>query len=141
MQEALAPLPQLREANILAKLLQLARDIRREKTYVGHSAFLLFALIHKCRPFMWEGYEVIDLIDVHAPWAEERCTRSCVVDGVCCGFEPRDSGFPVMVPVSDTHPLSECSHYVSGLRVDDGMGGPSDGVDLDTYYKKLESFF
>ena len=136
VQQPLAPLAKLAEDRILGRLLQLGRDIRRERTYVGHSAFLLFALIYQCRPFIWEGSSRIDLIEVLAPWAKERCTRSCVVDGVCCCFERMDKGGAVMVPVSETHPLATCRHYVAGARIDlDDPGHcPGDGDSLQSFY-------
>jgi hypothetical protein len=38
-----------------AALLALARDIRRPRTLLGYSAFVLFGLCKKCRPCAWEG--------------------------------------------------------------------------------------
>ena len=56
-------------------LLALARSIRRPRTYVGYSAFILMGLLKKCRPCAWEGPFFIDLMQMYAPWAIEDCTR------------------------------------------------------------------
>ena len=64
---------QLSEDRVLAKLLQLARDIRRPGSYIGYSAFGCFAVARRCRPWVWEGGKRIDFMHVYAPWAEARC--------------------------------------------------------------------
>ena len=139
VQQPLEAMPKLAEDRILGRLLQLGREIRRERTYVGHSAFLLFGLVKQRRPFIWEGSLRIDLIDAYAPWAKELCTRSCVVDAVCCCFEPRDNGHPLMVPVSETHPLGMCRHYVAGARMDLDEPGRcrAAGDSLESFYYNL----
>ena len=110
------PLPQQSEARVLGQLLLLARQIRQPRAYVGHSAFILFALLKKCRPFIWEGDSRVDLVGIYAPWLEELCIRSCVVDGVCCCLEALPAGMAVMHPVTEAHPLRECKHYLSCTR-------------------------
>ena len=56
---------------VRSRLLSLARDIRRPGQYVGYSAFVLMALVMKCRPIVWEGSSSIDLLETFAPWAKE----------------------------------------------------------------------
>ena len=68
-------LPALSGAKILDQILKLSRSIGNPKDYVGHSAFILFALVYKCRPFVWEGARRIDLIDTYVPWAGELCAN------------------------------------------------------------------
>ena len=46
---ALVSPPQLAEERVLGQLLQLTRDIRRPRQYVGYSGFLCFCLSRKCR--------------------------------------------------------------------------------------------
>ena len=126
-------LSQLSEGRVIGRLLQLARDIRRPRTYVGYSTFLCFCLARKCRAFFWEGDHRIDLLQVQAPWAIESCTGTCAVDGVCCCLVHADEGGEVsMMPVSETHPLSMCSHFVAAVRMEgvSHEGGPG----LQGYY-------
>ena len=95
-----APLAQLSHGRVLHKLLQLARDIRRPRTYIGYSALVCFALARGCRPFVWEGESRVDLISVHAPWAMEVCPAECVVDAVVCCMVPAVAGgHAEMMPV------------------------------------------
>ena len=95
----------LAEERVLGKLLQLARDIRRPCHYIGYSAFICFCLSRECRAYFWEGDNRIDLLQGHAPWAIERCTRICAVDGVCCCLvHSEDGGEVALMPVSETHP-------------------------------------
>ena len=46
---------QLAEERVLGTLLQLARDIRRPRHYIGYSAFMCFCLSRACRAYFWEG--------------------------------------------------------------------------------------
>ena len=52
---------------IRSTLLALARSIRRPGYYVGYSAFILFALLKRCKPCAWEGREKVHLLQVFAP--------------------------------------------------------------------------
>ena len=128
-------IPEAVEANILGRLLSLAREIRRPRHYVGYSFFILFALLKRCRPFLWEGDTRIDVIQSFVPWAQEECVRECCVDGVCCCFEVIDHGKARMVPVSEEHPLHETRHYVAARQVD--MNDASIGDDIESYYQRL----
>jgi hypothetical protein len=62
----------LEAAVVLDELLKLARDLRTPGAYVGYSAFVLFALSFGVRPYMWEGTERIDIVEVFAPHLLER---------------------------------------------------------------------
>ena len=55
------------ELAVLDKLLGLAREILAPRSYIGHSAFLLFALSRNMRIFAWEGGSRIDLLERYAP--------------------------------------------------------------------------
>ena len=123
---------QLAEERVIGTLLQLARDIRRPRAYIGYSAFICFCFSRACKACIWEGGGRIDLLQSYAPWAIERCTRICAVDGVCCCLVPDEVGEAVMMPVSDTHPLSMCSHFVAAVQMHgiSHEGGPS----LQGYY-------
>ena len=65
-------------------VMALMRQILSEGAYVGHSAFMLFALRFRRRPYVWEGENRKDLLDFYMPWAKEKCTEACAVDGVAC---------------------------------------------------------
>ena len=129
-------LPQSRAAaNILGKLLKLAREIRTPRAYVGYSFFVLFALCKKCRPALWEGEHRVSIIEQCAPWALEQDLRSCGVEGVCCCLEARPDGNVVMVPVSEEHLLHRCRHFLGCTRVepDKRIGGTS----IQAFYHRL----
>ena len=105
---------QLAEERVPGTLLKLARDIRQPRHFIGYSAFICFCLSRGCRAYFWEGGGRIDLLHSYAPWAIERCTNICAVDGVCCCLVPEDevAAVAAMMPVSETHPLSMCTHFV-----------------------------
>ena len=49
---------------VRSKLLHLAREIgeTRRRNYIGFSAFIIMALSRRCRPKMWIGENLIDLV-------------------------------------------------------------------------------
>ena len=127
---------QLAESRVLAKLLGLARDIRRPRVYVGYSFFLCFCLCRQRRAYFWEGEQRIDILEVYAPWALERCTAVCAVDGVCCCLAPADEGGEAaMMPVSETHPLDMCRHFLAAVRM--AGGACSRGPGLQGFYNNI----
>ena len=131
-----APLAQLSESRVLSQILQLARDIRRPRSYIGYSALLCFGLARRCRPRVWEGETRIDLISYYAPWAIERCTTECCVDAVCCCLVPAVAGgHAEWAPVSATHPLDLCNHFVAAVPMADVL--PGEGHSIQAYYSSL----
>lgn len=102
----------------LEKLLTLAREISKDNHYIGYSAFILMGLRYHARPMVWEGESLINLIHVFAPWAYDDCTKECPFDAVCCAVvhEP-DSTNVKFMPVSESHPLHVCRHYISATRI------------------------
>ena len=130
-----APLPQRSEAKILGQLLALAREIRRPRMMVGHSAFICCALLHKCKPMVWEGSTRVNLVEAYAPWATF-CQDTCVVDAVCCCFEPAVAGgLAEMVEVSETHTLRQCRHYVAATPL--SLGLHDEGTSMQSFYNRL----
>ena len=99
---------QLAEDRVLGALLKLARAIRQPRHYIGYSAFICVCLSRGCRAYFWEGASRIDLLNPYAPWAIERCTRICAVDGIRCCRAPTNEVVAVaaLMPVSETHPLN-----------------------------------
>jgi len=57
------------QARVNAKMLRLARELRRPNSYVGYIAFILLALCKKCQPCAWEGNNFLSLLEVFAQWA------------------------------------------------------------------------
>ena len=86
--------PAQAQAAVIAKLIAFARRLRQPRTTVGYSAFLLFALHEKyrCRPLIWEGESIIDLIADYAPWAKALCVNPCAYDAVACAVPARSRG-------------------------------------------------
>ena len=124
------PLAQLSENTILRALLQLARDIRKPRTYIGYSALICFALARGCRPFVWEGETKIDVVASHAPWAVGRCTKECAVDAVVCCMVPAVAGgHAEMMPVSAMRPLTDCNHFVAAVPMTDVLLGWGDSIE------------
>ena len=128
-------IPEAAEANVLGRLLSLARQIRRPRQYLGYSFFILFALAKKCRPFLWEGDSRIDMIETYAPWMEQECVQECCVDGVCCCYEILANGQAKMVPVSEKHPLHTTRHFVAAKQMDADISCIGD--DIQSYYQRL----
>ncbi len=106
------------ETHVLKSLLALARTIRRERAYVGYSAFILMGLLYKARPCAWEGRNLIDLIGTFAPWAAEHCTTTCAVEAVCCCLEAQPGGYARLRPISIENPLWECRHFVAAIQTE-----------------------
>ena len=102
---------------IRTTLLALAREIRRPRSYVGYSAFILMGLKKECRPCIWEGAQFIDVLDVFAPWAKERCTAYPPVTAVACTLMALAGGCVELIPISALHPLSQTTHFVAGIAI------------------------
>ena len=105
------------QEKIYALLLALARSIRKPKSYVGYSAFILMGLLKKRRPCAWEGPQFIDLIQVFAPWACDRCSQDCAAHAIPCAVISQPDGSCILAPISEQHPLQTCGHFVGGCRV------------------------
>ena len=119
----------------MSRLLELAREIRRPRAYIGHSFFLCFALARECRPFAWEGKARIDIIGAYAPWATDKCAKPCLVDAVWCCVKSTGVNVELM-PVSEDYPLNVCHHYVGGVAM--GCQGPAVAVPtIEGFYSSL----
>ena len=82
----------------------------------------MFVLVSWMQGLLLGGGERIDLVGSYAPWAIERCTNICAVDGVCCCLVPTDEVVAVaaMMPVSETHALSMCTNFVAAVPMERG---------------------
>jgi hypothetical protein len=68
----------------IGKLMWLARDIKQPRRYVGYSGWVAFALMQKCRLFMWEGENRTNMIETFAPWSTGFCTAEVSAEVVFC---------------------------------------------------------
>ncbi len=119
------------------KLMKLSRSIRRPKAWIGHSAFVVFALLRKVRVYVWEGEARVDLCKVVLPpWKLEELSREPAVDAIACCAVPRDSGPPDWTPVSRDHPLWMCSHFIAGVPTD-FVDATLDTSTVDGFYSAL----
>ena len=114
--EQSAPSAVAARASVLRTVLDLAREIRSPRTYVGYIAFILMALTKNKRPIAWEGSASIDLIGVFAPWASDTCSGACAVDVVCCALEAQSSGHARLCAISEDMPLANCRHFVGAAQ-------------------------
>ena len=111
---AVAGVASRRDHNPITKIIQLSREIRAPRKYIGYSAFLVFALLHKTKVYVWEGDNRVDLTKVFLPdWAYAELSDSLNVDAAVCTGEEQGDGSRKWVPISDKHPLCTCRHYVS----------------------------
>ena len=111
---AVAGVASRRDHNPITKIIQLSREIRAPRKYIGYSAFLVFALLHKTKVYVWEGNNRVDLTKVFLPdWAYAELSDSLNVDAAVCTGEEQGDGSRKWVPISDKHPLCTCRHYVS----------------------------
>jgi hypothetical protein len=118
---------------LLDKILALSRSIGAMEAWVGHSAFLLFALAYKCRPFVWEGSSRVDLLDIYAPWAVELCPTRCTIDAVACCMVASSRSLPDMHAVSAAHPLRSVKHWLGGISI--ATCEADDGTPVGTFYR------
>ena len=102
---------------IHAAALNLAREIRKPQAWIGYIAFVLFALLKRCRPQAWEGSNKFCFIEHFAPWAKDMCTKECAYAAIPCVLERNASGVVECMQISEQSPLSKMSHYVAGIDI------------------------
>ena len=86
------------------------------------------------RPYAWEGETRIDLVASYATAFTDRCNKQPHIEVVACCLVGQDAGVPQYVPVSETHPLSQCKHYLAAAAI------PSEGASgagIQGYYNML----
>ena len=102
---------------IRVRMLALAREIRKQRTPVGYSAFVLFALLKKSAVCMWEGSVQLDLLDTFAPWAKDPETKAPPYAGIPCTLVATPGFMVECVPVSEQYPLKSVTHFVAGCPI------------------------
>ena len=83
---------------------------------------------------MWEGDTRVDIVNMYAPWQEERCNVLCAVDGVCCCLGPAVAGAGTLFPVSKEHPLNECQQFLAVLPIEADVA--AEGTDIVSFYTR-----
>ena len=130
---------------IRASALQLAREIRKPRSYIGYVAFVLFALLKKTRLQMWEGANKFCVIETFAPWAAGLCTKECAYAAIPCALHRNDKGVIQCVQISEANPLSRLSHYVAGFNIpslpDVGEPNSIDESAFAAFYKSLGAHY
>ena len=96
---------------VLDQLLALARAIRRPRSYIGMSAFLLFGFTQHVRPYNWEGEERVDIIATYAPAVVGKCVHTCLCDAIATHWDGR---YPHVI--SDDYPLCTLQPFPRGNR-------------------------
>ena len=102
---------------IRARMLALAREIRKQREPVGYSAFVLFALLKNSAVCMWEGGVHVDLLDTFAPWAKDSETKSPPYAGIPCTLVATPGCMVECMPVSEKYPLRHIGHFVAGCPI------------------------
>ena len=123
-----APLLPLASAgqDAVSKLLALSRQVRRPRTWVGYSAFVVFGALRGIRVHVWEGRNRVDVTRVFLPaWLYEKLEDNAVADAALCAAVADERGPPQWAPVSEERPAGTCSHYV--VLQHSGELGPDGG--------------
>jgi hypothetical protein len=121
-------------SNLLSKVLNLAREIRKDKHWIGYSAFLCFSILNSLRTFAWQGASCIDLVATFAAGFIDHCHKSCPIDVVVCCQGRYDEDKVPLHEVSEEYPLEECNHYLAAARKPVGGGR---GVGLQGFYNDI----
>ena len=130
---------------ISATALQLARELRKPKAWIGYVAFVLFALMRHIRLQMWEGANKFCVKDTFAPWAKPMCTNDCPFTVIPCALKKNIDGVIECVQIGDEHELSRMSHYVAGFPIpiapttaaDVGEPKSTNETAFDAFYKDV----
>ena len=102
-----------------ARLVELARQIRKPRAYVGYAAFILMGLVKKCRPCVFEGATHLDLLKIFAPWALSQSTTELAVLAVPCALKASANGLAELMPICKEYPLSNASHFVGACAMEE----------------------
>ena len=119
-----------------ARLLELARQIREPRAYVGYAAFILMGLVKKCRPCVFEGAAHLDLLKIFAPWALSESTTELAVSAVPCALKASANGLAELMPICEEYPLSNTSHFVGACTIEES-GVAAEALQFETFYASM----
>ena len=77
---------ELTNERVAAEMNKFIVELGTERTYVGVSAFLIFALRYRMRVCAWYGTRSEDLLSKYAPWASDSICHIASFQVVCCKF-------------------------------------------------------
>ena len=133
---------------IRASALQLAREIRKPRAWIGYIAFVLYGLLRKTKPQMWEGANKFCVIDTFAPMFKDTCKGKCAFAAIPCALRRNHKGVIECVQISEENPLSRMSHYVAGFDIpmsavaaDEGEEYALDESAFSAFYKGLGAHY
>ena len=111
-----APLPMSGDdshgcGDIRAAMVAHAHYLRRQGTYVGQVALVLFCISRGVRLHLWEGGTRTDLVSLYAPWAAEHCPeeKTLWADVIAVHLSHGELHY-----ICDTVPLGRVNHFVVG---------------------------
>ena len=111
-----APLPMSGDdshgcGDIRAAMVAHAHYLRRQCTYVGQFALVLFCISRGVRLHLWEGGTRTDLVSLYAPWAAEHCPeeKTLWADVIAVHLPHGELHY-----ICDTVPLGRVNHFVVG---------------------------
>ena len=79
---------ELTNAQVAAQMNAFLEKLQKGRTYVGVSAFLIFALRYSLRVSAWYGTNREDLLSKYAPWASDASCKfqNALCEAVCCKY-------------------------------------------------------
>ena len=119
-----------------ARLLELARQIRTPRAYVGYAAFILMGLVKKCRPCVFEGAAHLDLLKIFAPWALSQSTTELAVVAIPCALKASANGLAELMPICKEYPLSSTRHFVGACMMEE-TGTAAEALMFETMYASM----
>ena len=119
-----------------ARLLELARQIRKPRAYVGYAAFILMGLVKKCRPCVFEGATHLDLLKIFAPWALSQSTTELAVSAVSCALKASANGLAELMPICREYPLSSTCHFVGACMMEE-TGTAAEALIFNSLYASM----
>ncbi len=82
--EAVLVVSELSDPAVAGQMNKLIVDLASKQSYVGVSAFLIFALRYRLRVKVWYALECEDLLSSYAPWANTAIKHCASVQAISC---------------------------------------------------------
>lgn len=118
---------------VLQQVVDLTRMLRRPQAWVGISAFIVFGLCKRLRPFIWLGENRVDILATYYSTAVA-VTGECACDVVAVNVErDEDTGVATYNMISADHPLCDTNHFM-GCTPCPPVDIAADGSHMETFY-------
>ena len=109
----------LENAQVAKEMNAFLVGLQAQRSYVGVSAFLIFALRYRVRVRVWYGTQCEDLVEAYAPWAKDVISEHALCHAVACKL--KDGGLEVV------DNAQHINHWVASFPV--GIdSSPSSGI-------------